>query len=91
MQFKRFMLANVNENEGFLTKNMPTDQPTTYRNELIYLDRSLITYVQSPGTIYKALDLFCRVKEVIWKFFFYHFVSIFGKKRLSKRVEIGIF
>ena len=46
------MLANVDENEGFLAKNMPTDQPTTYRNELIYLNRSLITYVQSPGTIY---------------------------------------
>ena len=52
MQFKQFMLANFDENEGFPAKIMPTDQPTTYRNKLIYFYRSLITYVQSPGTIY---------------------------------------
>ena len=52
MQFKQFMLANFDENEGFPAKIMPTDKPTTYRNELIYLNRSLITYVESPGTIY---------------------------------------
>ena len=46
------MLANFDENEGFPAKNMSTDQPTTYKNQLIYLHRSLITYVQSPGTIY---------------------------------------
>ena len=32
--------------------SMITGQPTAYRHELIYLNRSQITYIKSLGTIY---------------------------------------